>query len=129
MIIGMPKEIKNNENRVAITPIGVHELVANGHDVYIEKNAGLGSGINDNDFLDEGAKILDTAKQVFDTADMIMKVKEPLPAEYDLFKQGQLLFTYLHLAPARELTEALLAKKLLESHMKQSKKLTAHFLY
>ncbi|AEF93382.1 alanine dehydrogenase [Desulfotomaculum nigrificans CO-1-SRB] len=111
MIVGVPKEIKNNENRVAITPAGVQALVHNGHRVVIENNAGLGSGISNEDYIAAGAEILDTAKDVFAQADMIMKVKEPLPAEYDLFKEGQLLFTYLHLAPEPELTAALLKKK------------------
>jgi alanine dehydrogenase len=111
MKIGVPKEIKNNENRVAITPAGVHAMVISGHEVYIEKNAGVGSSITDADYVAVGAKILDTAKEVFEVADMIMKVKEPLPQEYPLFKEGQLLFTYLHLAPEPELTKALLEKK------------------
>ena len=111
MIIGVPREIKNNENRVAITPAGVTEYLANGHEVYVESNAGIGSGFTNEEYLEAGAKLLDTAKEVFDIADMIVKVKEPLPAEYDLFKKGQILFTYLHLAPAPELTKALLRKK------------------
>lgn len=111
MLIGVPKEIKNNENRVAITPAGVHALVNNGHQVFIEHNAGVGSGISDDAYLEAGAQILDTAKEVFAKADMIIKVKEPLPAEYELFKEGQVLFTYLHLAPEPELTAALLKKK------------------
>ncbi|RDU25109.1 alanine dehydrogenase [Anaerosacchariphilus polymeriproducens] len=111
MIIGVPKEIKNNENRVAITPAGVIDFIAAGHRVYIEKNAGLGSGITDEEYQAAGAVLLDTPKEVFDTAEMIMKVKEPLPEEYDYFKEGQILFTYLHLAPAPELAKALLEKK------------------
>lgn len=111
MIVGVPKEIKNNENRVAITPAGVHAMVNSGHQVVIENNAGIGSGITNEAYLEAGATILDTAKEVYSQADMIMKVKEPLPAEYDLFKEGQLLFTYLHLAPEPELTAALLKKR------------------
>lgn len=111
MLIGVPKEIKNNENRVAITPAGVHALVNNGHQVFIEHNAGVGSVISDAAYIEAGAQILDTAQEVFAKADMIIKVKEPLPTEYDLFKEGQVLFTYLHLAPEPELTEALLKKK------------------
>lgn len=111
MLIGVPKEIKNNENRVAITQAGVLAMVNNGHQVIIEKNAGIGSGITDEDYSKAGAEILDTAQEVFSRADMIMKVKEPLPAEYELFNEGQLLFTYLHLAPEPELTSALLKKK------------------
>lgn len=111
MIIGIPKEIKSDENRVAITPAGVEALLRNEHKVYIETNAGIGSGFTDEDYINAGAKILNTPKEIFDIAEMIMKVKEPLPAEYDLFKEGQLLFTYLHLAPEPKLTEALLKKK------------------
>ncbi|MBM7854881.1 alanine dehydrogenase [Desulfohalotomaculum tongense] len=111
MIIGVPKEIKDNENRVAITPAGVQAMVNHGHEVFIQKDAGVGSGINDEDYIAVGAKILDTPKEIFAAADMIMKVKEPLPEEYPLFKEGQILFTYLHLAPEPELTRALLEKK------------------
>lgn len=111
MIVGVPKEIKNNENRVGITPAGVEALVNAGHKVVIEKNAGVGSGISDEQYVAAGAEMLPEAKDVFEAADMIIKVKEPLPAEYDLFKEGQVLFTYLHLAPEPELTQALLKKK------------------
>lgn len=113
MIIGVPKEIKNNENRVAITPAGVTDFVKHGHTVYIENSAGVGSGILNGEYTKAGAQIVDTAKEVFDIADMIIKVKEPLDAEYDLFKEGQILFTYLHLAPAPQLTKALLDKKII----------------
>ncbi|MCF8012271.1 MAG: alanine dehydrogenase [Clostridiales bacterium] len=112
MIIGVPKEIKNNENRVAITPAGVKTLVLNNHKIVIEKSAGQGSGITDEQYINAGAEMLSEAKDVFNAADMIMKVKEPLPVEYDLFKEGQVLFTYLHLAPEAELTQALLNKKI-----------------
>ncbi|AEF94979.1 alanine dehydrogenase [Desulfotomaculum nigrificans CO-1-SRB] len=111
MIIGVPKEIKPNENRVAITPAGVEAMVKAGHKVVIENNAGVGSGITNEDYTRAGAEILATPAEVFSAADMIMKVKEPLPAEYNLFKEGQVLFTYLHLAPEPELTQALLKKK------------------
>lgn len=111
MKIGIPKEIKNNENRVAITPAGVNELVKNGHTVYVEKTAGIGSGIEDKDYIAAGASILDKASDVFDTTDIIVKVKEPLESEYDLMKEGQVLFTYLHLAPNAPLTKALLNRK------------------
>ncbi|AIF53505.1 alanine dehydrogenase [Pelosinus sp. UFO1] len=111
MIVGVPREIKNNENRVAITPAGVEAMNKAGHTVVIEHNAGLGSGISNEAYQSAGARILLTAKEVFSKADMIMKVKEPLPSEYDLFKPGQILFTYLHLAPEPELTKALLANK------------------
>ncbi|MEN8905186.1 MAG: alanine dehydrogenase [Clostridiales bacterium] len=113
MIIGIPKEIKNNENRVAITPAGVIDFIKNGHSVYIENNAGIGSGISNEEYIKTGAKILNTAKELFDVAEMIIKVKEPLAAEYELFKKGQILFTYLHLAPALELTKTLLNKKII----------------
>ncbi|WP_018085782.1 alanine dehydrogenase [Desulfurispora thermophila] len=111
MIIGVPKEIKSNENRVAITPAGVQAMVKAGHKVVIENNAGVGSGISNEDYIAAGAEILATPAEVFAAADMIMKVKEPLPPEYGLFKEGQVLFTYLHLAPEPELTRALLDKK------------------
>ncbi|MHB1407535.1 MAG: alanine dehydrogenase [Desulfitobacteriaceae bacterium] len=110
MIIGVPKEIKNNENRVALTPAGVVAFRKAGHQVVIENNAGVGSGISNEEYIAVGAEILATPTAVFNAADMIMKVKEPLSAEYDLFKDGQLLFTYLHLAPEPELTVALLKK-------------------
>lgn len=112
MIIGVPKEIKNNENRVAITPDGVHALVIKGHQVLIEKSAGVGSGIEDKDYELVGAKILNKNTDVFDQADIIVKVKEPLESEYELFKENQTLFTYLHLAPNPALTNALLKKKI-----------------
>lgn len=111
MIVGCPKEIKDNENRVGITPAGVQAMCKAGHTVCMEKNAGMGSGITDKEFTEAGAKILSAAKEVYAKADMIIKVKEPLPAEYELFREGQILFTYLHLAPEPELTKALLAKK------------------
>lgn len=113
MIIGIPKEIKNNENRVALTPAGVTEYVSAGHTVYIETNAGLGCGFRDEEYSEKGANIVKTALEVFNKADMIVKVKEPLAQEYELFKEGQILFTYLHLAPAPELTKALLTKKII----------------
>ena len=112
MIIGVPKEIKNNENRVAITSAGVTALVQSGHKVVIEQNAGIGSGITNKEYIAAGAQMLDTAKEVFDTAEMIVKVKEPIEPEYALFNEGQLLFTYLHLAPEPELTRLLLKKKI-----------------
>lgn len=111
MIIGVPKEIKNNENRVAITPAGVEAMCKAGHTVFVEYNAGIGSSISNQEYQTAGATILPTAKDVFDKADMIIKVKEPIAVEYDLFKTGQILFTYLHLAPEPELTKALLAKQ------------------
>ncbi|GIM45817.1 alanine dehydrogenase [Collibacillus ludicampi] len=110
MIIGVPKEIKNNENRVAITPAGVETLKSCGHEIYIEKSAGLGSGFTDEEYQKKGAVILDTAEEVWAKSDMIMKVKEPLPQEYGYFREGLILFTYLHLAPEPELTKALMEK-------------------
>jgi len=110
MLIGIPKEIKNNENRVAITPAGVHALTATGHQVVVEKSAGEGSGISDQEFSEAGAQMLDSAEEVWN-ADMVIKVKEPQLTEYDYFKKGQILFTYLHLAAEMELTKALLEKE------------------
>ena len=112
MIIGVPKEIKNNENRVAITPAGVHALVAKGHKVLIEESAGIGSGIEDEEYILAGAVILHKNTEVFEQADIIVKVKEPLESEYNLFKENQTLFTYLHLAPNPSLTNALIKKKI-----------------
>lgn len=110
MIVGIPKEIKNNENRVAITPAGVTALVQNGHEVRIETNAGLGSGFTDLDYQAVGATIVPDAADAWNV-DMVMKVKEPLPSEYRFFREEQILFTYLHLAPEPELTRALMEKK------------------
>ena len=112
MIIGVPKEIKNNENRVALTPAGAHSLASHGHEVLVLAGAGAGSGISDKEYADAGAKIVSGVSELFQRADIIVKVKEPLPEEYDLFKEGQTLFTYLHLAPNKPLTEALLRKKI-----------------
>lgn len=111
MIIGVPKEIKDNENRVALSPAGVETLIKGGHNVYIETGAGEGSGFTDQDFEKSGASILPTAKDVWEKSDMVMKVKEPLPPEYEYFREGLILFTYLHLAPEPELTRALQEKK------------------
>lgn len=110
MIVGIPKEIKNNENRVAITPAGVTALVQNGHKVLVETNAGLGSGFTDENYAAVGAEIVATAAEAW-SADMVMKVKEPLAPEYEFFREGLILFTYLHLAPEPELTRALMEKK------------------
>lgn len=107
MLIGIPAEIKNNENRVAITPSGVATLVAAGHDVMIEKGAGLGSGFTDAEYEQYGAQVLDSARDVWNRADMVMKVKEPLASEYQYFRKDLLLFTYLHLAAEPALTKAL----------------------
>ena len=111
MIIGVAKEIKNNENRVGLTPAGADALVKAGHKVLVEKTAGIGSGFEDESYTAVGAEIIADKKKIFDDSEMIIKVKEPLEAEYDLFHEGQVLFTYLHLAPEPALTKALLDKK------------------
>lgn len=112
MIIGVPKEIKDKEYRVAITPAGVDVLVKAGHKVIVERNAGVGSGISDEEYRKAGAETADTAQEVFKQADMIIKVKEPLPQEYPLLRKNQILFTYLHLAPVPELTKALMKSEI-----------------
>ncbi|MET9323809.1 alanine dehydrogenase [Streptomyces sp. NPDC003038] len=108
MKVGIPREVKNNEFRVAITPAGVHELVRNGHQVFIEQNAGVGSSITDAEYVSAGAEILGTADEVWATADLLLKVKEPIAEEYHRLRKDQTLFTYLHLAASRECTDALL---------------------
>ena len=108
MIIGVPKEIKEQEQRVALLPSGTNQLTRHGHSVLVERNAGLGSGYPDQDYVKAGAEIAEQAKEVFGRADMIVKVKEPLKAEFSLLRRGQILFTYLHLAASKSLTEALL---------------------
>jgi len=108
MKLGVPKEIKNNEYRVAITPAGVHELVRGGHQVFIEADAGAGSAIPDSDFTAAGAAIFSAADAVWETGDLILKVKEPVAEEYHRMRKGQVLFTYLHLAASRPCTDALL---------------------
>jgi len=108
MIIGVPKEIKEQEQRVALLPSGTNGLTKHGHSVLVEKDAGLGSGYPDQDYVKAGAEIVDQAKEVFARADMIVKVKEPLKAEFPLLRRGQILFTYLHLAASKSLTEELL---------------------
>ena len=110
MLIGVPREIKNNENRVGLTPGGVHAYVLAGHKVLVESGAGEGSNFTDEDFRAQGAEIVESAAQAWDV-DMVVKVKEPLKSEYDYFKEGLILFTYLHLAPEEALTQALLEKK------------------
>ncbi|MFE3999978.1 alanine dehydrogenase [Nocardioides sp. YIM B13467] len=111
MRIGVPKEVKNHEYRVAITPSGVHELVANGHEVFVEAGAGVGSSIPDSDYAAVGAKILGDADETWGNADMVLKVKEPVAEEYHRLREGLTLFTYLHLAADKPLTQELLAKK------------------
>jgi alanine dehydrogenase len=111
MKIGVPKEIKNNESRVALTPSGVQVMTQNGHAVYIENNAGVNSGFSNDQYIRAGAIILTTANEVFEIADMIMKVKEPIAVEYDLIRPNQLLFTYFHFASNETLTRAMIASK------------------
>jgi alanine dehydrogenase len=107
LLVGVPKEIKNNENRVAMTPAGVHELVARGHQVLVEAGAGVGSGFLDAQYLEAGAQLADSASEVWATAEMIVKVKEPIAAEYPMMRKGQVLFTYLHLAASKDCTDAI----------------------
>lgn len=109
MKVGIPREIKNNEYRVAITPAGVMELTRNGHEVFIQHDAGVGSSITNEEYVLAGATILQSAEEVWETGDLILKVKEPIEAEYHLMRKGQVLFTYLHLAASRSCTDALLA--------------------
>lgn len=110
-VIGVPKERKNNENRVALTPAGAGMLAARGHTVLVESGAGAGSGFEDADYAGEGARIEPSAEAVWLSSELILKVKEPLPEEYGFFRENQILFTYLHLAAAGGLTDALLARK------------------
>ncbi|HEX2706198.1 MAG TPA: hypothetical protein VHM65_10595, partial [Candidatus Lustribacter sp.] len=109
MKIGIPREVKNNEFRVAITPVGVHELVNQGHQVLVQKDAGVGSSISDGEYVAQGASILGSADEVWGQAEMVMKVKEPVAEEYHLLREDLVLFTYLHLAADKTQTEALLA--------------------
>ncbi len=113
MKIGVPKEIKNSEYRVALLPAGVQTLVAHGHEVYIEKLAGIGSGIADNEYTEAGAIVLASAKEVYERADMIVKIKEPQLSEYNLLKENQIVFTYFHFSANRELTLAMLKRKII----------------
>lgn len=108
MIIGVPKEIKNNENRVALTPAGTQELIKRGHTVYIQKNAGSDSGFSDDEYAKAGGKMIATAEEVFSLAEMIIKVKEPVEQEYKLIKKDQLVFTYFHFASYEPLTKAMI---------------------
>ncbi|MEK4677614.1 MULTISPECIES: alanine dehydrogenase [Bacillus] len=110
MHIGIPTEIKNNESRVAMTPAGIVHLVQNGHEVFVQKGAGLGSGFTDEEYVQAGAKLVETAEEAWNQ-DMVMKVKEPVASEYGYFREGLILFTYLHLAPEPELTKALIDNK------------------
>lgn len=111
MKIGIPREIKSNENRVSLIPVGVELLRANGHTVFVEKDAGIGSGFSDEAYKSVGAEILPKASEIFENADMIMKVKEPLSSEYDLIKENQIVFTYFHFASSQELTKAMIKSK------------------
>ncbi len=111
MRIGVPTEVKNHEYRVAITPAGVHELTRHGHDVLVQAGAGIGSSITDDEFADAGAKIVSSRDDVWQDAELILKVKEPIAIEYDCMQHGQVLFTYLHLAASRDCTRALLDRK------------------
>ena len=113
MNIGIPKEIKTREGRVALTPVGVRTLVHHGHRVFVEKGAGLGSGIPDASYEQSGAHIIDRARTVWEDSEMIVKVKEPIQEEYPLMREGQVLFTYLHLAANEELTKELLNRKII----------------
>lgn len=110
MRIGVPSEVKNNENRVAMTPAGVVQLIKYSHEVFVQKGAGIGSGFRDEEYQQAGATIVETAAEAWDM-EMVMKVKEPIPSEYGFFREGLILFTYLHLAPEPELTRALTEKK------------------
>ena len=111
MIIGVPKEIKNNENRVGMTPAGVAELVKRGHTVYVQATAGVNSGFSDEEYVAVGAKMLPTIEETYAIAEMIVKVKEPIEPEYKLIKKGQVLFTYFHFAADKELTEAMIQQQ------------------
>src|ERR1051325_10654559 len=108
MIVGVPKEIKGQEYRVALLPSGAYQLIKRGHQVVVERGAGAGAGYPDAEYAQAGAKLVDSHAAVFETAGLVVKVKEPLPSEFPLLRPGQLLFTYLHLAPNRPLTDALL---------------------
>ena len=111
MIIGVPKEIKNNENRIALTPAGAAELVKRGHEVYVQAGGGNGSGFPDEDYIAAGAKMLPTIEDVYGIAEMIIKVKEPIEPEYKLIKKGQILYTYFHFASGEALTNAMIENK------------------
>ena len=113
MIIGVPKEIKVHEYRVSVLPFAVEALTKAGLTVLVESGAGLGSGISDDEYSNSGAEIVNSAKEIFSRADMIVKVKEPLPAEYDLVREGQIVFTYFHFAASRELTDAMVRGKII----------------
>src|SRR5262245_60379905 len=111
MIVGVPKETKTHEYRVSMTPVGVDELVRRKHKVLVEVDAGVGSGISNDEYVGVGASIVDTPKEIFDKADMIVKVKEPLAPERRMMREGQVMFTYFHFAADRALTEEIIATK------------------
>ncbi|MFE9918198.1 alanine dehydrogenase [Micromonospora sp. NPDC005553] len=111
MKVGIPREVKNHEYRVAITPAGVNEFTRSGHQVFVESGAGVGSSITDEEFAAAGAKILATADEVWETAELVLKVKEPIAEEYHRMREGQVLFTYLHLAASKECTDALIDRR------------------
>ena len=108
MKVGIPKEIKNNESRVGMTPGGVFELIKNNHEVFVQSTAGDNSGFLDEAYINAGAKILDTIEEIYAVADMIVKVKEPIAEEYSLIKKGQIVFTYFHFASSEPLTKAMI---------------------
>ncbi|MBY0471288.1 alanine dehydrogenase [bacterium] len=112
MIVGVPKEIKNKENRVGMVVAGVRALTQSGHKVLVQHNAGVGAGISDEDYRKAGATIVESPKEIFDRSDMIVKVKEPLPEEYSMLRDGQILYTYLHLAADERLTKALMERRI-----------------
>ena len=111
MIVGVPKEIKTNENRISLIPVGVELLKRHGHTVLVESDAGIGSGFTNEDYRGAGAEILTSASTIYDKAEMIIKVKEPLPEEYALIHEGQIVFTYFHFAASEELTKAIIKSK------------------
>ncbi|MFC1829175.1 alanine dehydrogenase [Thermodesulfobacteriota bacterium] len=111
MIVGILKEIKAEENRVSMTPAGVEVMIQNGHTLLVEKNAGVNSGFDDADYAKAGAEIVDMPGEIYDRSDMVMHVKEPLPSEYELIREGQIIFTYLHLAALEKLTNVLIQKR------------------
>jgi alanine dehydrogenase len=113
MIIGVPKEIKEGENRVGLTPAGVHTLVREGHTILVETGAGQGSGFTDKEYAGQGAEIISSRRKIYLKADLIVKVKEPLSSEWAALRAGQILFTYLHLASSEKLTNALLERKII----------------
>jgi alanine dehydrogenase len=129
MIIGIPKEIKNNEYRVAMTPSGTKTLVNNGHLVYIQAGAGVQSGLNDEEYLEQGAQILPTIEAVYGRAQLIVKVKEPIAQEYALIKEDQVVFTFFHFASSETLTRAMIESGLCALPTKQLKPLSTNYPY